>query len=126
VRDHGQHPHGHPDQHQNPENDARHRERTDLPALLMSVPGLPAPLGQLLCQLRFCQVLGQLYFRQLLCRPRPRQLRRYRLSLRLSLGSLRRHSLCLDRHRFDRHRFDRHRFDRHRLDWHRLDWHRLN
>ncbi len=38
VRDHGQHPHGHPDQGNDPEDDADHRERADVPAALLGVP----------------------------------------------------------------------------------------
>jgi len=38
VRDHGQHPHGHPDQGNDPEDDADHRERADIPAALLGVP----------------------------------------------------------------------------------------
>jgi N-acetylglucosamine-6-phosphate deacetylase len=50
VRDHGQHPHGHPDQGDDPEDDADHRERADIPVALLGVPvrfgrpGLGRPL----------------------------------------------------------------------------------
>src|SRR6185437_15108966 len=38
VRDHGQHSHGHPDQGDDPEDDADHREGADIPAALLGVP----------------------------------------------------------------------------------------
>ena len=38
VRDHGQHAHGHPDQGDDPEDDADHREGADIPAALLGVP----------------------------------------------------------------------------------------
>jgi hypothetical protein len=43
VRDHGEDPHGHPDQGDKPEDDADHGERADIPAALL---GIPVRLGR--------------------------------------------------------------------------------